>query len=54
MDQSGNFIPITKSDRVRWLKQADAYMAKVEWADKGKVAEYAYDALTSKPLAAKK
>ncbi len=37
MDQSGNFIPITKSDRVRWLKQADAYMAKVEWADKAQV-----------------
>ncbi len=37
MDQSGSFIPITKSDRVRWLKQADAYMAKVEWADKAQV-----------------
>lgn len=38
MDQSGNFIPVTKSDRVRWLKQADAYMAKVEWADKTRAA----------------
>jgi len=36
MDMSGSFIPITKSDRARWDKQADAYMARVDWADKTK------------------
>ncbi|HEY9585184.1 MAG TPA: AAA family ATPase [Candidatus Paceibacterota bacterium] len=36
MDQSGNFIPITKNDRARWKPQVNAYMAKVEWADKTK------------------
>ncbi len=39
MDQSGNFIPITESDRGQWVDKASIYMQQVEWADKQKASQ---------------